>query len=240
MLREGLVKVNPTRVARCFDVCRPGRIISLFVIRSFRLSSRFLNGTLMRVPYRSGSLAGESCPTTERNHALKLRRFLHADAICLELETKEAPEDDVPDDFAPNGRANINRVRESVLGEIIQLFERTGAVSNPKRLLKELVNREKKSPTAIGNGLAIPHLRTLQVKSFVMAFARSTDGLPFNAPDEEPAHLFFAMLAPPYDDRTYLRVYRNLALILSDPEHLQNFMTARDANEVLRNMELID
>ena len=59
------------------------------------------------------------------------------------------------------------------------------------------------------------------------------------APDGEPVHLFFAMLAPPYDDRTYLKVYKDLALLLLDPEHFEIFSRADTPDEILRNMELI-
>jgi PTS system fructose-specific IIC component len=72
-----------------------------------------------------------------------------------------------------------------------------------------------------------------------MAFGRSREGLPFNAPDEEPVHLFFAMAAPPYDDRTYLKVYRSLARVLLDPEHHEHFLAAEEPSEILRALELL-
>ena len=155
------------------------------------------------------------------------------------MHTAAVPPGDLPEDFDPDGKRNLNRVREGIAREFTELFEATGAVSNPTRLFKELCDREKKAPTGVGNGIALPHLRTLQAKGFVMAFARSEEGLPFQAPDGEPVHLFFGMIAPPYDDRTYLRVYRSLATLLLDPEHLDNFRTAKDDHEILRSMELI-
>lgn len=169
---------------------------------------------------------------------MKLRRFLRPEAICIELQTRAIPDEEVGDSFDPESRQNMNRVRDSVLSEITMLFENTGLVSNATRLHRDLANREKKASTAIGKGVAVPHLRTLQVKSFIMAFARSAEGVPFHAPDDEPVHLFFAMLAPPYDDRTYLKVYKDLALLLLDPEHFETFMQAETPDEILRNMEL--
>ena len=170
--------------------------------------------------------------------SVKLRRFLRPEAIRLHLQTEPEPTPK-PDDFEPDSPRNLNRVRESVATELASLFEATGQVDKPKRLARDLFHREKKAATAVGGGIAVPHLRTLQAKSFVMVFARSTEGLPFGAPDEEPVHLFFGMLAPPYDDRLYLRVYKSLAKLLLDPEHFDKFMNATDADEVLRNMELI-
>jgi mannitol/fructose-specific phosphotransferase system IIA component (Ntr-type) len=170
---------------------------------------------------------------------VNFRRFLSPEAIDLDLETKLLPEGDLPEGFDPMSRQNLNRIREGVIGELSGLLAATGEVTHPQRLLRDLFNREKKAGTAVGQGVAFPHVRTLQVKSFVMAFGRSREGLPFDAPDEEPVRLFFAMAAPPYDDRTYLKVYRSLASLLLEPEHREQFLTAEDPSEILRALELV-
>ena len=130
-----------------------------------------------------------------------------------------------------------SRIRDELLEELCDLFEATGAVSSRTRLFRDLQNREKKAVTAIGGGVALPHVRTLQAREFVMCFARSSEGLPYRAPDGEPVHLFIGMVAPPYEDRTYLRVYKTLAPILQDPERLEEFREATDETEVLRILE---
>ena len=170
---------------------------------------------------------------------MNFRRFLPPEAIRLDLQTKKTPDGEFPEDFDPMGERNMERIRKSVIAEITELFEATGQVGNPKRLFRDLYEREKRAVTAVGQGIAFPHVRTLQVRSFVMAFARSVGGLPFGAPDEEPVHLFFAMAAPPYDDRTYLRVYRSLATLLLQPEYYEQFLSLQEPGEVLRTLELV-
>ena len=170
---------------------------------------------------------------------MNFRRFLTRDAIRMELQTKRLPDGDLADGFDPLGPQNVERIREGVIAEITDLFQVTGEVGNPRRLFRDLYNREKRAVTAVGQGIAFPHVRTLQVKSFLMAFGRSSEGLPFDAPDGAPVHLFFAMAAPPYDDKTYLRVYRSLATLLLQPEYYEQFLTAQDPNEILRTLELV-
>ena len=171
---------------------------------------------------------------------MKLRRFLVPEAVRLSLETRAVPEGDLPEGFDPAGPQNFERIREGVIGELADLLDTTGRVANRNRLFRDLLNREKKAVTAVGQGVALPHVRTLQVKSFIMAFGRSPEGLPFDAPDSEPVRLFFAMAAPPYDDRTYLRVYRSLATLLLDPEHYAQFLDAQEPSEILRALELVE
>ena len=170
---------------------------------------------------------------------MNFRRFLPPAAIRLNLHTKRDPDGELPPDFDVTGRRNMERIRKGVIGEIADLLEATGRAGNPKRLFRDLYHREKRAGTAVGQGIAFPHVRTLQVKSFVMAFGRSVEGLPFGAPDDEPVHLFFAMAAPPYDDRTYLKVYRSLAKLLLQPEYFDEFLTAEEPGKVLRTLEII-
>lgn len=148
--------------------------------------------------------------------------------------TRVRPEGYLPPDFDPLGEKNLNRIRDGVVTELCDLLESTGKVVNRKRLFRDLHNREKRAGTAVGTGIAIPHVRTLQAREFIMCFGRSPEGLPFRAPDGEPVHLFFGMVSPPYEDRVYLRVYRQLATTLIQPERFQEFMEAGDPTEILR------
>ena len=171
---------------------------------------------------------------------MNFRRFLRPDSIRLDLVTRVEPEGELADDFDPDSPGNLTRVREEVLQELTELLEAGGQVVNPSRLCRDLYYREKRTVTALGSGIALPHVRTVQVRSFTMAFGRSHEGLPFSAPDGEPVHLFFAMAAPPYDDRTYLRVYKSLAKVLLEPEAVTGFLEAQDPSEVLLVLKRFD
>ena len=170
--------------------------------------------------------------------AVNFRRILIPDSMCFELETQLLPEGDLPEDFDPRSPKNLDRIREGVITELCGLLDASGEISNASRLFRDLHNREKRTPTGIGEGVAIPHVRTLQARKFVMAFARSTAGLPFYAIDGEDAHLFFAMVSPPHDDRTYLRVYKALGSVLLQPEHSQVFMEAYTPNDIWKTLEI--
>ncbi len=166
---------------------------------------------------------------------MNLRRHLRPSSIRLELATRPEP----LATEAPGSPTHHRRIREEVIKELVELFATTKQVSNESKLFTDLLNREKRASTAYGDGVALPHVRTLQARTFVMAFARSTPGLPFGAPDEKPTHLFFALVAPPYDDRLYLRVYRTLGPLFLDPEWQAQLMAAHDPHRVLRLLEVV-
>jgi mannitol/fructose-specific phosphotransferase system IIA component (Ntr-type) len=170
---------------------------------------------------------------------MNLARHLRPELILLEMETRDLPED---------GRGEMSPERyllqqkERILVELVDLLDRSGRVGRRNRLLTDLFNREKKAGTGLKNGLAVPHVRTPQVKEFLFAFARSRPGLEFGCLDGRPAHLFFTLVAPPYDDMTYLKIYRKLATAFSHPglEITREFLEARDEGEIIRAVRRLD
>jgi mannitol/fructose-specific phosphotransferase system IIA component (Ntr-type) len=164
---------------------------------------------------------------------MNLARLIQPELIRLELQTQMPPEPEEPydrDRFAWD-------VKEQVIGELVDLLELSGRIGNAKRLRTDLVNREKKASTGLAEGVAVPHVRTREAREFLMAFARSTPGIEFDCQDGQLAHIFFAMVSPPYDDTQYLRIYKRLAEAFTYREATRKLMEARDEGEVLRALK---
>ena len=166
---------------------------------------------------------------------MNLARHLHPERILLALSTRMPEPTDPP---TPRERW-LWEVKESVLGEIADLLARSGRVGSRNRLYNDLLNRERKSTTGLTGGIAMPHVRTVEAREMVLAFARSLPGLDFDCVDRQPAHLFFAIVAPPYDDALYLRVYRQMAEAFRGGNLRDAFLRARDEGEVIRAMRSI-
>ncbi len=97
--------------------------------------------------------------------------------------------------------ANLKgRSKQEVLEEFADLLVQTGKISNRAIVVDMLARRESLGSTAIGKGLAIPHGRTLMARDLIVAFGRCPEGLDFDAPDDQPVHLFFLIIAP-YQER---------------------------------------
>jgi mannitol/fructose-specific phosphotransferase system IIA component (Ntr-type) len=161
---------------------------------------------------------------------MRLTRYLKPAQIRLELET--ATPEEVPEGWSRE--RFVWHVKERVLEELMGLFAASGKVGNVRKFSQDLLNRERKASTAIGGGIAIPHVRTMQAKDFVFCFARSTPGVEFGAPDGAPVHFFFGVVAPPHDDRLYLEVYREIARAFGNEETKEALAGARDEHELIR------
>jgi len=164
---------------------------------------------------------------------LNLSRFFKPELIKLELDTKI--EFDPEKEIHPQKRLWITK--EAVLEELVNLLDNSGKVCNKRKLFIDLLNREKKASTAIGKGIAIPHVRTMQVREFVIGFARSEEGYEFDSMDKETVHLFFVTAAPPYDDTLYLKVFKALAQLLHSDSLKEELLIANSEYEIIRAIQ---
>ncbi len=166
---------------------------------------------------------------------MNILRYMTEHQIKLEMETVIDP---------PEEEQSVEKWKEQakslVLLELVDLLDETHRVGNRNKLLIDFVNREKKATTAIGHGIAFPHVRSMQATEFMIGFARSKDGYEFDAPDNEPVHLFFVMAAPPYDDTLYLKVFKALAEMLQYEPFREELMTVQSPGEVLRAIRAME
>ena len=161
---------------------------------------------------------------------MKISWFLTPELIKLEMGSRL--ELDPETELSPPRK--ILLLKEAIIHELVELLDKSGKVRNKNKLFLDLFNREKKASTGIGNGIAIPHVRTLQVKELVMGFARSPKGYDFDCMDGQPAHLFFVMAAPPYADTLYLKIFKSLAEILQFESVREKLLQATTEHEIIR------
>ncbi|MDG2149211.1 MAG: PTS sugar transporter subunit IIA [Planctomycetota bacterium] len=151
---------------------------------------------------------------------MNLARFLREERVDLSF-------DDQFDDEHP---VTLARMTEGMAS----LLERSDAIVNPSKLRLDLANREKRAPSFLGLGIAMPHVRTLQARKLVMAVGISQNGLELDTPDDLPVRIAIALVGPPYDDKLYLQVYKRLSERLLDQGVLDTLLTAETEGEVVR------
>ncbi len=166
---------------------------------------------------------------------MNISRALTEDLIKLELETVIEP-------FDGNGSEERWRSagKEKLLDELVGILEHDSRIGNRKKLLDDFINRERKATTAIGHGVAFPHIRSMQAKEFMIGFARSTKGYDFDSPVGDPCHLFFVMAAPPYDDNLYLKVFKSLSEMLVQESFREELMSIKSPGEVIRAIRAME
>jgi mannitol/fructose-specific phosphotransferase system IIA component (Ntr-type) len=126
--------------------------------------------------------------------------------------------------------------KDDILRELIALLKLDD--KSEGILFKMLKRRENLGSTGIGRGIAIPHCRSLVVNKLRVAFGRKTQGVEYNAIDNQPVHNFFLIVAPPLEvSNQYLPVLGKLAQFAKDPEITQRLAGLQSADEFLALLE---
>ncbi|MFB3926568.1 MAG: PTS sugar transporter subunit IIA [Syntrophales bacterium] len=100
-----------------------------------------------------------------------------------------------------------------------------------------LLSREKLGSTGIGEGVAIPHGKIAGLDKIILSFGRSSEGIPFNALDGKPVHLFFLLMAPEGSTSQHLKVLAKISRMLKDGEFRNALMSADTAENIYRIIE---
>ncbi len=162
---------------------------------------------------------------------MNLTRYLVSDLIKLEM----APPLPLPEE--PN--FNLEKFRqlqkETVLAELAEVLEASGNVINKRKLLTDLINRERRASTGLSRGIAIPHVRTSFIRELTIAIARSREGIDFDSSDGALSHFFFVVVAPPQgNEDLYLKIYKHLAEVTAFENALTDLMEVENPGEMIR------
>ncbi|KUG56526.1 PTS sugar transporter [Kocuria rosea subsp. polaris] len=123
--------------------------------------------------------------------------------------------------------------KETVIGRLADLVQRTGRAEQLDGLLADAIARENKTATGIPGGIAIPHCRSTAVLEPTLVMARLAQGVPWGAKDG-PADIVFFIAAPEGADQTHLKLLAKLARSLMKKDFVAALRSARSEQEIVR------
>ena len=107
--------------------------------------------------------------------------------------------------------------KKHVFDSLSKLAEREISV-NYRTILDNLIKREKLGSTAVGNGIAIPHATEISLDKPVGFLAILSNGLEFNATDDQPVDIIFLLLAPANNGSVHLQALASVSRLLRNNE----------------------
>ncbi|MDD2709991.1 MAG: PTS sugar transporter subunit IIA [Verrucomicrobiae bacterium] len=127
------------------------------------------------------------------------------------------------------------RSKEEAIQQVAQLAKQHPYMGDFPTFCRAMYEREANGSTSIGNGVAIPHARTDQVKDMMLVVGRLVEGVKFEETDVEPVRLVFLVGTPKRMVTDYLRLVGALARYLSD-ETLRKQLLEVSSPEILVKM----
>src|SRR6185369_1566351 len=122
------------------------------------------------------------------------------------------------------------RTKRSVLETLLEVAGRTWHVWEPALLLQATLDREEVLSTGFENGVAVPHPRNPLPQALgesIIAYGRTTTGIPFGAPQRALSDMFFLVLCR--DAKLHLLALARLGRLLHVPGFLDDLRAAPDS-----------
>ncbi|MDX2464617.1 MAG: PTS IIA-like nitrogen regulatory protein PtsN [Porticoccus sp.] len=101
-------------------------------------------------------------------------------------------------------------------------------------LYQGLLARERLGSTGIGDGVAIPHCRMASCSKITGAFLKLEDPIDFDAIDNIPVDLVFALIVPEEQNDEHLQVLSAIAELLQEEEVRAELRRATSAEQLYR------
>ena len=120
---------------------------------------------------------------------------------------------------------------------ILEIISDIAAQTNPEvekeAVLSALLGREKVGSTGIGNGIALPHGRVPELTKVTAVVVTTTPAINFDAIDDKPVDIFFAILVPENQTEGHLQTLATIAGKLSQKEIIKAIRGAETNEEVI-------
>lgn len=116
--------------------------------------------------------------------------------------------------------------------EVISELAASQLDQNPQKLFECMLGREKMGSTGIGNGIAIPHGRIFNSDQAVGVLIQCAEPIEFDAIDNQPVDLLFALLVPDDQCNEHLKTLSLIAQKLGDKQICRQLRHARSDQEL--------
>ena len=125
--------------------------------------------------------------------------------------------------------------RWAVIDQLIDVLVRTQKIRPEDRetVRKAVKDRETSKSTGIGYGIALPHASVGCIQDVVAVFGRPTQGVDFQALDNQPVTLCLLFLTPQGQFQKHLLLLSTVARFLSNKDNRQKLEAAQSAEEIL-------
>ena len=139
--------------------------------------------------------------------------------------------------------ANLNaKDRDAAVIELIDALVAAGSARPEARneLIGILLERERKSTTGFGAGIAVPHAKHKSVKRVCAAVGLSPGGLDFASIDLQPVYSVVLLLSPDDKPEEHLQAMEAIFKVLSQETFRRLLRQAGTPDEVKALLEEID
>ena len=125
-----------------------------------------------------------------------------------------------------------SKTKAEAIGELVNLMAANNDITDPKKVLDAVLEREATRTTGIGNGLAIPHGKCNGTKDLVMAIGKAATPIDFQSIDGRPVTLIWLLSSPPDKTGPHIHALARISRLMTIDKFRQALVQAKSAQEV--------
>ena len=126
----------------------------------------------------------------------------------------------------------VSLVKSDAIGELVQLLADNNEVTDAKKVLDAVLEREATRTTGIGNGLAIPHGKCTGTDHLVMAIGRPSQPIDFQAIDGRPVNLIWLLTSPPDKTGPHIHALARISRLMTIDRFRQSLNEAQTPQDI--------
>jgi fructose-specific phosphotransferase system IIA component len=123
------------------------------------------------------------------------------------------------------------KVKTDAIGELVNLLAENGELTDPKKVLDSVLDREATRTTGIGNGLAIPHGKCQGTRDLVMAIGRAGTPIDFQAIDGRPVTIIWMLASPPDKTGPHIHALARISRLMTIDKFRAALLQAKTPQE---------
>ena len=125
----------------------------------------------------------------------------------------------------------VAKTKGEAIAELVQVLAESGEVSDAKKVLDAVMEREATRTTGIGNGLAIPHGKCNGTANLVMAIGKAATPIDFQAIDGRPVSIIWMLASPPDKTGPHIHALARISRLMTLDKFRHSLMGAKSPQE---------
>ncbi|HEY0009624.1 MAG TPA: PTS sugar transporter subunit IIA [Tepidisphaeraceae bacterium] len=130
--------------------------------------------------------------------------------------------------------------KTQAIGELVTLLESNGDVTDAKKVMDAVLDREATRTTGIGNGLAIPHGKSPGTPKLAMAIGKPAKPIDFQSIDGRPVTIIWLLTSPPDQSGVHIKALAAISRLMTSDRFrfaMNNAKTGEEMLEIVQKQE---
>jgi fructose-specific phosphotransferase system IIA component len=126
----------------------------------------------------------------------------------------------------------VAKTKIEAITELVQVLADNGQVTDAKKVVDAVLEREATRTTGIGNGLAIPHGKCTGTKELVMAIGKPATPIDFQSIDGRPVNVIWMLTSPPDKTGPHIHALARISRLMTIDKFQVALRLAKTPQEV--------